>query len=96
MREHIARAVAERMVEDTAIDWTVVRQLDRPILRVQACLQDGSKQTANQSIPGPIITVSDVEQVLPHRDGAFADSWVASHRPVRDRAPESRVAGSSP
>ncbi|KAG6355985.1 hypothetical protein INS49_015370 [Diaporthe citri] len=56
VREHIARAVAERMVEDTAIDWTVVRQLDRPILRVQACLQDGSKQTANQSIPGPIIT----------------------------------------
>lgn len=72
VREHIARAVAERMVEDTAIDWTVVRQLDRPILRVQACLQDGSKQTANQSIPGPIITVSDEDQVLsPHRPRAI-------------------------
>ncbi|KAJ0114777.1 set domain-containing protein [Diaporthe amygdali] len=56
VREHIARAVADRLVEETSIDWTAVRQLDKPILRIQACLQDGSKQQANQSIPGPIIT----------------------------------------
>lgn len=56
VREHIARAIAERIVEETAIDWAAVRQLDKPILRVQACLQDGAKQTANQCIPGPIIT----------------------------------------
>lgn len=90
MREHIARAVAERMVEDTAIDWTVVRQLDTPILRVQACLQDGSKQTANQSIRGPIITVSIVD----HVSGLADFASVASHRPFRDCAPESCDAGS--
>lgn len=61
VREHIARAVADRLVEETSIDWTAVRQLDKPILRIQACLQDGSKQQANQSIPGPIITVSIAE-----------------------------------
>lgn len=69
IREHIARAVAERMVEDTAIDWTVVRQLDKPILRVQACLQDGSKQTANESIRGPIITVSTAVEQVCHSPG---------------------------
>lgn len=63
VREHIARAIAERIVEETAIDWAAVRQLDKPILRVQACLQDGAKQTANQCIPGPIITVSAVAHV---------------------------------
>lgn len=63
MREHIARAVAERIVEETAIDWAAVRQLDKPILRIQACVQDGSKQTANQCIPGPIIAVRAVDHV---------------------------------
>ncbi|KAG8163697.1 hypothetical protein KVR01_006994 [Diaporthe batatas] len=55
VREHIARAVAERIVEATGIDWAAIKQLEKPILRLQACLQDGSKHAANQCIPGPII-----------------------------------------
>jgi hypothetical protein len=91
VREHIARAIAQRIVEETAIDWTAVRQLERPILRVQACLQDGSKQTANQCIPGPIITVSGVDQVAHHAEFLADPASAAPHRPVRDRAPESGI-----
>lgn len=45
LREHICRSVADRLLQDSSIDWAALQRLDKPVLRIEACLQDGSDET---------------------------------------------------
>lgn len=41
LREHISRAVADRLLQDASIDWATLQRLDKPFLRINASLQEG-------------------------------------------------------
>lgn len=46
LRGLISRSVADQLLQDASINWTALQRLDKPVLCIQACLQDGLDFTA--------------------------------------------------
>lgn len=42
LRDHISRSVADQLLQDSSINWTNLQRLDKPVLCIQARLQDGA------------------------------------------------------
>lgn len=45
LKEHISRSVADQLLQDDSINWSALERLDKPVLRIEACLRDGSDET---------------------------------------------------
>jgi hypothetical protein len=42
LRQHITQALLQQL-EDSAIDWSVLERLGKPVVRIEASLEDASK-----------------------------------------------------
>lgn len=55
LRERISQSLVEQL-EFASIDWTMLQKLHNPVLRIEACLQDGPAEKVRQSTPGLIVS----------------------------------------
>ncbi|KAI1852078.1 hypothetical protein JX266_002931 [Neoarthrinium moseri] len=74
--EHLRRRVAETLADQlnhASFDWSALARLDRPVLRIEACLEEGShaarESTPKSAVITQLIDLSDVASTCssPHK-----------------------------
>ena len=56
LREHISRSLVEQL-RNSSFDWNVLLSLQNPVLRIEACLEEGPIHLSRQSTPGMVVSV---------------------------------------